>query len=823
MITLKNVNKYFNRHKSNQIHVINNTSLDLPENGIVTLLGPSGCGKTTLLNAVGGLDKIGKGSIIVDGEKIAKRRSGKVDTIRNAKIGYIFQNFNLIDDRTVFDNVAITLRMVGVRNRQVIEDRVNYCLETVGIYAYRNRLAGALSGGQRQRVAIARAIVKNPKIIIADEPTGNLDSANTLEIMNLIKKMSKDRLVLLVTHEEDIAKFYSSRIIRLRDGKVISDEINEHDDTLDYQLENKIYLKDLPIGNRIRVGETNLDMYSDSNRAADIKLVLRGNNVFIDTGGKFTVIDENSDIELIDDHYSAIDQSIFEKSNFDYEKYLPGKFKPRYRSEYNIINNIFKGFKTVAGFKTLKKLLLIGFIISALFSFYAVSHMMGLIRIDDKDFMKTDRHYVSVANPGKSNKMVKTLSAIEGVDYVIPGDSTITFSMPMKDYYQTSQLEGPLSGSLVKLEKITEEDIARGRMPEKGREVVVDKMILKKFIDNKMGSAIGINRYSQFLDRTLNISGIPSYTIVGISDTGSPSFYIDEKQFPRILQFAPVGTDMTQENLGVTDYVDEEFVDEEEDVTVKELALAPKSLKVVKGKKPKKTYEVIVSNEFKDDEDYKIGKELRKKMGGKRLKIVGYYTTNRKENLEYFVTTRTIELDNISKRKKLSVYSEDPAMVVETLKAEGISSKENYTRDKKAYMESQRGSLRTSMILSLVILLISLLEIFLMLRSSFLSRIKEIGTLRAIGLKKRDIYFMFSGEIIAITVLTSVIGIAAMYYILSHLVDIDDYYKGLFEVNPMVALITFALLLVFNLIVGLIPVFNVMRKTPAQILARTDI
>ena len=220
MIKLEKDNKYFNKGKANQIHVIDNTSMILPDRGIVCLLGPSGCGKTPLLNAIGGLDKVDSGKIYIDDQLITRFSTSKIDKIRNAKIGYIFQNFNLLDDRTVFDNVAIALRMIGIKDQKTIQNRVNYCLEKVGIYQYRNKPANALSGGQRQRVAIARAIVKNPRIIIADEPTGNLDSANTLEIMNIIKTISRERLVILVTHERRIAEFYSDHVAEMKDGKV---------------------------------------------------------------------------------------------------------------------------------------------------------------------------------------------------------------------------------------------------------------------------------------------------------------------------------------------------------------------------------------------------------------------------------------------------------------------------------------------------------------------------------------------------------------------------------------------------------------------------
>ena len=182
MIKLKGVNKYFNKGKKNQIHVINDTTLELGSKGLVALLGPSGSGKTTMLNAIGGLDKVNSGDIFVDGVKITSKSASKIDEIRNLNIGYIFQDYKLIDNMTVYENVAMVLRMIGIKDEEEIKKRINYILETLGIYRYRNRMADMLSGGERQRVGIARAIAKNPKIIIADEPTGNLDSANSIEI-----------------------------------------------------------------------------------------------------------------------------------------------------------------------------------------------------------------------------------------------------------------------------------------------------------------------------------------------------------------------------------------------------------------------------------------------------------------------------------------------------------------------------------------------------------------------------------------------------------------------------------------------------------------
>ena len=261
MVKIEKVNKYFNRRKKNQIHVINNTTLEFEKNGLVALLGASGSGKTTLLNVIGGLDKVDRGKIFINGIKITRRNYKKVDKIRNLNIGYIFQDYKLIENLSVYDNIALALKMIGIKDKKEIKKRIDYVLEILNMYRYRNRLAGMLSGGERQRVGIARAIVKNPNIIIADEPTGNLDSKNSLEIMNIIKAISKEKLVILVTHEEELAKFYASRIIEIEDGKVIKDYINNHNNNLHYRLDNKLYLKEFKECSRINRKNIKLDLY----------------------------------------------------------------------------------------------------------------------------------------------------------------------------------------------------------------------------------------------------------------------------------------------------------------------------------------------------------------------------------------------------------------------------------------------------------------------------------------------------------------------------------------------------------------------------------
>jgi len=206
MIKLDKVNKYFNKHKKNQIHVINDLNISFPPSGLIALLGPSGCGKTTILNTIGGLDKVTSGQIYIDGERITKRSTYKIDEIRNLNIGYIFQDYKLVENMTVFENVSLSLKVLGIKDKEEIKKRVLYTLEKVNMLRYKNRPVSMLSGGERQRVGIARALVKNPKIIIADEPTGNLDKETESEILKIFEHLAKDenKCVIIVTHSQNV-------------------------------------------------------------------------------------------------------------------------------------------------------------------------------------------------------------------------------------------------------------------------------------------------------------------------------------------------------------------------------------------------------------------------------------------------------------------------------------------------------------------------------------------------------------------------------------------------------------------------------------------
>lgn len=240
MLQLENVSKVYTKGK-NKYNALNNINLSLDNIGFVSILGPSGCGKTTLLNIIGGLDTCTQGEYKVDNININKFNSKQLDSFRNSKIGFIFQNYNLINHLTVYDNVALALKLNKTK-KKVQKQKILDVLNKVGLSGKEYKKPQMLSGGEAQRVAIARAIINDPQIILADEATGSLDSKTSVEILNLLKEISKTKLVILVTHNEKLALEYSDRILNMHDGNIVNDTVITEKEKLENKEIKKVHL-----------------------------------------------------------------------------------------------------------------------------------------------------------------------------------------------------------------------------------------------------------------------------------------------------------------------------------------------------------------------------------------------------------------------------------------------------------------------------------------------------------------------------------------------------------------------------------------------------
>lgn len=247
MLSLKNIIKKYDAGGT-EVVAVKGLDINFRKHEFVSILGPSGCGKTTLLNIIGGLDKYTSGDLIIDGKSTKDFKDKDWDTYRNHKIGFVFQSYNLIPHLSVLKNVEIALSMNNT-NKKERKERAIEVLTEVGLKDQINKMPNQLSGGQMQRVAIARALANDPEIILADEPTGALDTKTSVQVMNLLKKISKKKLIIMVTHNQELAKKYSNRIITLLDGQKIGDtndytnEQLQQDQEKEYKKEQKLAQK----------------------------------------------------------------------------------------------------------------------------------------------------------------------------------------------------------------------------------------------------------------------------------------------------------------------------------------------------------------------------------------------------------------------------------------------------------------------------------------------------------------------------------------------------------------------------------------------------
>ncbi len=276
MLELKNIKKVYVTGDEN-VEALKGISLKFRESEFVSILGQSGCGKTTLLNIIGGLDRYTSGDLVINGKSTKKFKDRDWDAYRNYKVGFIFQSYNLISHQTVLSNVELALTIGGISKKER-KQRAIKALEEVGLKNHINKKPNQLSGGQMQRVAIARALVNNPDIILADEPTGALDTKTSVQVMEILKKISKNKLIIMVTHNPELAEKYSSRIIRILDGNITEDS----DPILQ---EEKI-----KIDNTNKIGRTSMKIWTAFRLSLNNLLTKKGRTILVSFAGSIGII-----------------------------------------------------------------------------------------------------------------------------------------------------------------------------------------------------------------------------------------------------------------------------------------------------------------------------------------------------------------------------------------------------------------------------------------------------------------------------------------------------------------------------------------------------
>ena len=288
MLELKNIIKDYQVSKDNTVHALKDVSLKFDQTGLVAILGQSGCGKTTLLNILGGLDRYTYGDLIVDNVSTKNFTDKDWDNYRNKKVGMIFQSYNLIQHMTVAGNVELAMSLSGV-DIQAKKNIAKKALIRVGLEQQMDKLPNQLSGGQQQRVAIARALVNDPSIILADEPTGALDTNTSIQIMELLEEISSSKLIIMVTHNQELANKYATRIITMSDGKILKDEKNIPENKVKKIKENPIK-EELKKVKKVKKEKSSMSLLTSIGISIKNLLTKKGRTIMTSVAGSFGII-----------------------------------------------------------------------------------------------------------------------------------------------------------------------------------------------------------------------------------------------------------------------------------------------------------------------------------------------------------------------------------------------------------------------------------------------------------------------------------------------------------------------------------------------------
>ncbi len=745
MITVRHLDKHFNKNKRNKIHVLNDISLDFPQKGLVVLLGPSGSGKTTLLNVIGGLDKVDKGSITFFDKEINRYQANLWDKIRTEDVGYVFQNYYLMSSISVFDNVAFVLKMMGIHDKVEIEKRVNYILNQVGMYRFRKKRASQLSGGQQQRVAIARALVKNPKVIIADEPTGNLDSKNTLEIMNIIKSISLNKLVILVTHEKDIAKFYADRIIELKDGMIIDDYVNGFDQEHNFSNENVIYLKDLEEKTSLKNDVLDFKVYTDDENIdlSEVKLIIKNKTIYIDIKSsvdKIKLVNEDSHISIKNEKYKKKTRAEMLETTFDENLLDHSELHKQKRLTISFKNSFWIALRKVFNFGRKGKLMMAIFAFSGMLMAFSIVNLYTILRMDYRELISKDENYIEVTRDYDSEKTLSEMIS----DYNSASGNTLLVNF---NQYYFSEINIVLPNDNYKLisstnimydylDIIESDEIIHGRMPTSNDEIVITSGIYAQGTTSDTNfTEVGIWSLSELLGEVISIrnpkdSTYVQYKIVGIVDRLYKAMYfVDHLDVYRFRGADPISEDISRNEL----------------------------------------FELII------------------KIGSKHV-VYGENTSEFYQNLV-----------NLGYDVKMS--SSDAIIQNDIRIQQGLAA---------------------NLLSSLFLVGGALLAFYFVMRSSMISRIYEISVYRALGVRKIEIYGSFAVEIGLLTLISSFLGFAFMSTILASIASSDLQVLFDFRVDAFIILLGSIFVFGSYLIIGMLPMTLLLRKTPSQIISSYD-
>ena len=816
MLELKKITKIYETGSFKQT-ALNDITINFRKSEFVSILGPSGSGKTTLLNIIGGLDKYTSGDLIINELSTKKFNDSDWDTFRNHRVGFVFQSYNLISHQTILSNVELALTLSGVPKIERTK-RAKKALEQVGLKDHVDKLPNQLSGGQMQRVAIARALVNDPEILLADEPTGALDTETSKEIMKLLKDVSKKKLVIMVTHNQELAEKYSTRIISIKDGKIINDtnaydgKINTKQDketiktkTKKTSMSFKTALS-LSFNNLLtKKGRTILTAFAGSIGIIGISLILSlstGVNNYIARVQEDTLTSYPLSIES-----ATADMSTMLTDIANQNKREKHQDKLIYSNDImsSMVESMSSQIKT-NNLTEFKKYLEEN---SDELDQYAndIKYTYNL----DLQIYKKETDKITKLNPS-------TVFQSFGFNYqqeTSPMNSNQYMENRMNVFNELSENKNLLKNTY---------DILAGKLPEHYNEVVLIADSYGEISDYALYS-IGIKDQAELTKMTEKIMKGEK-----LEKTTQTSYTYDEllnTEFTLVLN-----TDyyQKQESIWVDKSSDESYM--------KKLLDKSLTLKVVGIIKPNEESSITTSGEVgytKELTDYVIENINNSEIAKEQLKNTDksvLTNTNFSSINTYEMTLASLGIVSLDTPKTINIYPKDFKSKEDIIKIIDKYNKEKENNKEKDlvitytdYVGILMNSITTIVdVISYVLiafvsisLIVSSIMIGVITYISVLERTKEIGILRAIGARKKDISRVFNAETFITGLISGVLGII-MTIILN--IPINIIIKNLSGINnvsslpPLAAIILIAISVFLTVVAGLIPSSYASKKDP---------
>ena len=853
MLELKNINKEYITGEFKQ-QALNNINLKFRENEFVSILGQSGSGKTTMLNIIGGLDKYTSGDLIINGKSTKKYKDRDWDTYRNHSIGFVFQSYNLIPHQSALSNVELALTLSGI-SKDEARRRAKDVLTKVGLKEHMNKKPSQMSGGQMQRIAIARALVNDPDILLADEPTGALDSDTSVQIMDLLKEIAKDKLVIMVTHNAELAEEYSTRIVRISDGKVTGDSNPYDGSDKENDLDKNTHKTHMSFSTALRLslnnlmtkkGRTILTSFAGSIGIIGIALILS-----LSTGVQNYI--KKVEEDTLSSYPITIEETTFDMSAM--MDIMAGNSKSKEEHDLDkiysedILSNVVTSMTSQMSTNNLEK-------------FKKFLDDNSEVKELTNDIQYSYKLDLQLYSSDTKNGVIKVNPSPVMEDIGLTDSTKGSFSVGYSEYDMWKELLN--NKDLLK----SQYDVVAGHWPTKYNEVVLIvneqnevsdytlytlglkdrseiKDLIKKMMNGeKFKSDSKTYKYDDILNLkfklVLNTDYYKKENGIWINKANDEKYMKDlvdkseEIKVVGIVRPKPEAVVSTSHGeIGYTKDLTEYVINKINNSSIVKEQLDNKSINIFTGMKFSDGNEKFdINNLTKEQQEYLKGLS-QEEITQIITSYVEMYGANYEDNL------KTLGVVDLDKPSMINIYPKDftsKEKINDIIDVYNKDAKDDNREDDVINYNDYVGLMMSSItsivdIISYVLmafvsisLIVSSIMIGIITYISVLERTKEIGILRSIGASKKDISRVFNAETFIIGLIAGLIGIGItlllnipINIIIKHITDVSN----LASLPFMGGVILVSISMLLTVIAGLIPSKLASKKDPVEAL-RTE-